>query len=377
MRKARFFQIGEVAAGRLANEPVEQKFYYVSLYDHCIGTAFRQINGINFIISNGFLASHAYNLALTLTWRQEDSEAARLATLRHNYKKFFAECVLHTKNRLIGRGLLLETLLYEQDLMAPMFAVARRDPQWDQKARDIARLMTDLPAHHELAHYFKSRSGDKFREVERSLFSGHAIPVLAAAEQQYGGPFAEEVCCDAFAAYNAVSGLQGSASEHDLTSQARMVALGFLLFADLVSLEKSAQATAKANVEEDGVIDLTSEKRPKQPFTFVRGRSVDHDVRAGCIIDLLGRFLHGRDQTLFGDDGPFPFPASRKAELRKAFETFADEAEPLDNGLTGTNNHRRGLAQLVAESMHGDDRAAEFLLWRSKQFSVGGAPIDP
>jgi hypothetical protein len=213
--------------------------------------------------------------------------------------------------------------------------------------------------------------------VERSLFAGNAAPMLAALEQEHGGELAEEVCCDAFAAHQAVSSLEGGATGYDLTTQARMVALGFLLFAHLVSLEKSAQATATANKEEDDIIDLSSEIRPKTPFTFVQGRSRDHDLRMRSIVDLLSRHLDGHGKALFGDDGPFPLPASAQDELQKAFETFADTAEPPDNGLTGTNDHRRGLAQLVAESLHGGDRAAEFLLWRSKQFSIGGSPVDP
>jgi hypothetical protein len=319
--KARFFQVGKVAAGRLDNEPAEQKFHYVSLYDHCIGTAFRQINGINFIISNGFLASHAYNLALTLAWRQADSAAVRLAALRHNYKKFFAECVLRARNRLIGRAMLLETLLYEQDLMAPMFAAARHDPKWAETAGVVANLMTSLPGYHELAHYFRRRGGaDQFRDAERSLFAGSAAPMLAVLERQYGGAFAEEVRCDAFAAHQAVCSLEGGATEYDLTTQARMIALAFLLFAHLVSLEKSAQATATANTEEDHVIDLASEIRPKTPFTFVQGRSQDHDVRTRSIVDLLNRYLDDRGKALFGDDGPFPLPTSVPDELRKALK---------------------------------------------------------
>jgi len=186
--KARFFRVGEVAAGRLEDELADQKFYYVSLYDHCIGMAFRRINGINFIISNTFLSSHAYNLALTFTWRQgggaEARKDVRLAALRHNYKKFFAECVLRTRNRLIGRAMLLETILYEQDLVAPMFGAARSDPKWGEKARDIARLMTYLPSHHELVHYFKYRGGDRFREVEQAMLGGNATSMLSLVEQQ-------------------------------------------------------------------------------------------------------------------------------------------------------------------------------------------------
>jgi len=80
---------------------------------------------------------------------------------------------------------------------------------------------------------------------------------------------------------------------------------------------------------------------------------------------------------LYGDDGAFPLPESTRAELLSAFDRFGDLIEPVGAGMTGTDIHRRGLAQLVAESLHGHPSGAEFLLWRSKRFSVGGEPIDP
>jgi hypothetical protein len=379
--KARFFQLREIAAGQLDNELSEQTFHYVSLYDHSISTAFRQINGVNFIISNGVLSSHAYNLALTWLWRQgegiEANRERRIAALRHTYKKFYAESLLRSKNRLIGRALLLETLIYEQDLMAPMFAAVRREPIWQETARHLADLMIDLTLHHELAHYLKRRSGARFGEVERSMFEGKAAPLLASVGEQYDPQFAEEVSCDALAAHLAVTGEKSWAGLYDLGVRARMTAFAFLLFADLVSLERSAVATAAANMEEDGVIDLASVVRPKIQFSFAIGRSDRHDLRANLMLRLLNGYLKERGQELISEDSPFPFPETARAELELAFKTFADESEPFDNGLTGTNLQRRGLAQLLAESMHGQDKAVEFLLWRSKQFSVGGVPVDP
>jgi hypothetical protein len=35
------------------------------------------------------------------------------------------------------------------------------------------------------------------------------------------------------------------------------------------------------------------------------------------------------------------------------------------------------MAQLLAESLHGHDKGAEHLLWRSKRFFQGGKDIDP
>ncbi len=129
--------------------------------------------------------------------------------------------------------------------------------------------------------------------------------------------------------------------------------------------------------EDEAGIDLESEKRPKVTFGFKVGRLPSPDVRAELMVDLLRAHAAAQGGSLVGMDGDFPFPASTQTELLQAFEHFGEESEPLDGGMTGTDLHRRGLAQLVAESLHQHSLGAEFLLWRSKRFSVGGEPLDP
>ena len=92
---------------------------------------------------------------------------------------------------------------------------------------------------------------------------------------------------------------------------------------------------------------------------------------------MLNTHLTRAGNALFGQEGAFPVPESTGVQLRNAFERFADVIEPPDGGMTGTNLQRRRLAQLVAESLHEHPRGAEFLLWRSKRFNVGGKDVDP
>jgi hypothetical protein len=336
----------------LSTEHEDQAFQYVALYEHRIGISVRPIGDHVFIISNGFLTSHAYNLALTWLWRYRapGPERAGLgAALRHNYKKFFAECVLAHENRLIGRALLIETLVYEQDLMQPMFDVVAADPGLGQIASEIAQLMSSLAAQHELTHYFKRRGETELIAHCDGLFDGSLGGVLETVRAEQGEALAEEVLCDAFAAHQATVSDDHVLAKHELATRARMTAFGFMVFADLMSLEASARATAAHGRQEDQTIDLSSEKHPKITFGYSVGRRQEMDLRAAKIVDLLGAHLGKHGQALFADEGIFPLPATTGDGLRLAFERFGEEIEPIGGGLTGTDLRRRGLAQLLAD----------------------------
>jgi hypothetical protein len=382
--RARFFQVGEVAAGQTDNEDEEQKFHYVSLYEHKITNSFEPLRGHLFIISNGFLASHIYNFALVWIWYNcfENKSSEWLdAALRHNMKKFFAECLLAERNILMGRALLIETLMYEQDLMKPIFSAIEEKPTLKQIAEDLAYLMSITISHHELGHYFLHRSVNESRKHFMSFFSGKLKllidKVFDSFEQESAEAISEEIICDAVAANHSIKGENEILDKYDEITRARMTAFHFMVFTILVSLEKSAHATAYMCAEEDAVINLSSEKRPKFQFSFSQGLCRDTDFRANEIIKLIATEFESKGKSLFGENGSFPLSIKTLEIIRYSFDRFAEEISPLDGGLTGTDIHRRGLAQLLAESLHGHDHGAEFLLWRSKKFSVGGEAIDP
>src|SRR5690349_12895076 len=124
--RARYLEVAEVptAAPGDDGDPGLAPLHHASLYEHAITNSFEPVRGHLFMVSNGFVTSYVYNLALVWLWYAQGGEALqpRLdAALRHNFKKFFAECTLARCNCLVARGLLIETLTFEQDLMRPIF----------------------------------------------------------------------------------------------------------------------------------------------------------------------------------------------------------------------------------------------------------------
>ena len=79
---------------------------------------------------------------------------------------------------------------------------------------------------------------------------------------------------------------------------------------------------------------------------------------------------------MYGSDGIFPLQRERLQLLDAAFFGFAENG--VSGGVhSGTDGTGRGIMQLMAEALSGHDLGVEHLLWRSKQFSVGGQQVDP
>lgn len=373
---ARFLQFGPVEAGRLDHEDAEEIFLLGSYYAHRIDNQFLPVGPYRFILSNGFLASHAYNLALVLLVFRDD-RAALSRAFRSNMKQFYADCCLDTKNCLIGRALLIEVLCYEQEDRRHIFE--RKTSEIEQIARRLSLIMGQLPNLHEMAHYFEHRAAAQWEELLRTLDDGRLAERFEVWRAGYPHPpdLATELCCDGIAALLSLADRE-DAIESDPLIRARMTAFGFLCIAELTSLQRCAQESAREADAEDQHIQPGSEMRTAGTFSFRIGRDALMDLRCAEMIALIEEEVSRQGRTLYGEDGTFPLPRDTADLLRAAFEQFMDtDLSHEAPAGTATTAAQRGTAQLIAESLHGWDIGAEHLLWRSKRFTIGSQPIDP
>jgi hypothetical protein len=370
---------GEVAAGRVEEENEEQSFISVFLYEHDITEHFRPLSGYNFIIANGFLASHAYNLALVWLQGQED-RTLRRARLRHNFKKFYAETILYTRDVMIGRALLLETLAYEQELMAPIFDAAKADPNLKERADTLASAMTSLALHHELGHYFYGRSRAEFISEIPKFLGGCLEPVINNLKQQYADNHVEEVICDGVAAHFGVFGDnhgQNSLSNAELTARLRRTIFGLQAFYCLMDIRASARVTANEYPDDSVAINLGSEIRPKDQPVYSVGHQPEIQFRSSAITQVLNAFATHYNLPLYGDDGDFSLSPEAWEDFDHAFEHFGDEAPPGTLSHLGCYARGRGIMRIIAEALSHHSEGTEHLLWRSKMFTQGSTPVDP
>jgi hypothetical protein len=125
-------------------------FYYVNLYDEQIDSNLLiPTTGKDklILIHNSYLSSFAYNLLLC--WfhclrlgDQKDSQLNLSRLLKHNFKKYFAEQLLSANNNAFSRALFLETLLYEQAWMIPVFEAKATNSNLSRDADLGAQLMS-------------------------------------------------------------------------------------------------------------------------------------------------------------------------------------------------------------------------------------------
>ena len=374
---ARMWGHGEVEAGRVQGEDVAQCFILVSMYEHDITEHFRTLGSHRFIIANGFLASHAYNLALV--WLSDARDRTlRRARLRSNFKKFYAETLLHARDVMIGRALLLETLAYEQGLMRPIFDAAAADTALAARARTAGSAMTDLAQHHELGHYFHARAPAEL-EAELAVFlDGCLHAELETLRTQYAHHHVEEVMCDGVAAQLGILGDDASGrSDAELTARLRRTAFGFQAFYRLMDLRACARITAQQSPDDLVAVALGSEIRPKDAPPYSIGRHPDVAVRVQAMQRMLTAFAQRRGLALYGEDGEFPLTSEAWEDLDAAFESFADVAPDDTPPHMGCDAQGRNLMRLVAESLSQHPSGTEHLLWRSKRFIKGEAAIDP
>src|SRR5215217_3235685 len=120
-------------------------FHFVSLYHEQIESKHIETAQDVIIISNSYLTSFAYNLVLSwiYEYREGRIDGSTINPLiKYNFKKFFAEQLYHNVNNVFSRAVFLETLLYEQQIMIPVFARTADDNEWNSIAEHVSGMMS-------------------------------------------------------------------------------------------------------------------------------------------------------------------------------------------------------------------------------------------
>jgi hypothetical protein len=333
-------------------------FYTANLYDEDINANMLVTGKGRVMVQNTYIASFAYNIFLCwLLCHKVPTEAAGLdRLLAHNFKKFFAEQIYRRANLIPARALLLETLLYEQAMMVPVFAAKDADPALSADADAGAGLMSLALSLHELGHFYLETKP-------------HLWPELVAAEPDTVGAlyadiaatrppdFVVEFQCDAFA----VIGCLRQYEDHAGPLFA-LHGLCFAFAAYAAMYAESATATATAALwkagppEQVDFSDIAPMPYVEHDVKFVIER--DFLARARLVVDLCGRLAAQRGLTLFGAGAPFPLPPTIVDDLMAYVGRVFDCAD---------ENARR-MSNLVAQALHGHDDGMEYLYLRSKTF---------
>jgi len=335
-----------------------------SIYDEGIDAVLlRSKRHGNIIANNTYVSSFAYNLAVA--WlaygreyeafrRRDDCALTRL--LRYNLKKFFAEQILSRTHSVFGLGIFLETLLYEERAMRPLFAASAGDPILEARYQYFGDLMSNLLLFHEVGHLVRDARAD-MEELLLAEIRGAADAPFAADWSEYPDPGRTEFLCDTFSLLMASRNVPSCA---DAVFVLRAIAFGFAMCACMYGLEKSAAATALA-YPASGDRDTLGEIHASLPgASFVIGIDQSAVVRARSALRVCEVLAGQQGIDLYAPDGDFPlFPDV--IETTTAFATTV---------VTDQDPQIRGLCELLARAFHGHDRGVDYLMSRSKVFKM-------
>jgi hypothetical protein len=335
-------------------------FFTANLYDERIDSNMITTGLGRVMIQNTYIASFAFNLFLCwLYGRRRPPEAAGAsvdALLAHNFKKFFAEQIYRQSDRVPARALLLETLLFEQVQIVGVFAAKEADPKLSADADTGANLMSFALSMHELGHYYLATQPGMWQAILESGPEALA-PLYQQVEAQHAADFTVEFQCDAHAVIGCLGQYESRGGAQFVL---RAVVFAFAAYAAMYSATATAAATAALwNAEPPETMDF-SDIAPMPP--------VDHDIkwavdgeflrRAHLVAQLCEAMATARGFGLYGDDGPFPLPATIVDDMVRYVSRVFDCAD---------DNARR-MSNLVALALTGHKEGMEYLYLRSKVF---------
>ena len=341
---------------------IELKGSQLSIYHPAFDAMVLRSKKLGVILAeNTYLSSFAYNIGAvwlkhghehSLLNNQDSCSLARL--MRYNFKKFFAEQILHRTHNIFGIGIFLETLLYEEAEMRTILASDQISAIDRQHLDAIARLMTSLILFHETAHIYR----DRIPKFKNAIFKDAPKECMDIAAEWDNLPeaVAIELECDAF---STLMMSWQTFQPLDIKSIFRFVVLGFALFAALQSLDRSAAETATrypASAEDSRRDNILNDMAGAE---FVVGKDEFMLYRAAAVARLV-EILARHEKVQLYDEGGTPCLPSNIVQLLGDF---------IPDIVTATHPSYRGMCEMVARALHGHDDGINYLLWRSKKFT--------
>jgi len=336
-------------------------FHYANLYDEQIDSNVISSPRGLLMIHNTYLSSFAYNLLLCrLLYAGDDSNEGKTnlkRLLKHNFKKYFAEQLFAAHNNIFSRAILLETLLYEQQMMVPVFGAKARDESLSRNADIGAQLMSSALSFHELGHFYLDNTPQLWDEILAN-FPDVLTDLYKEVSENYPSQFVEEFRCDIISAISCFDQYQ---TETDKTFRLRLIVFSFAAFAVLYSLTKSAQKTTSDKKSVGDEVDFESIEKKHIEYDYTIGLDLDFIERAKLVKNFCRLLAEKENLKLYEKNGIFPLEENILEDLLSCVDFVMESDDP----------NARSLSLLVAEAFHNHSEGMEYLYLRSKTFVFG------
>lgn len=341
-----------------AGAQLGEGFYTANLYDEQIDANMITTKYGRVMIQNTYIASFAYNLFLCwLSAASSETPELLRKLLAHNFKKFFAEQIYRQKNCVASRALLLETLLFEQTMMVPVFAEKTADEKLAKDADTAASLMSLSLSMHELGHFYEATKPSQWAEVLQA-----EPAAVESLYSQIAGRHRKELItefqCDVYATLGCLRQYESYAGA---AFALRAIVFAFAAYAAMYSATATAKATAELwKAEPEEKVDLLNIESHHSDYSAKWEIDREFLQRANWVAQVCEQMASMRGLELYGENGPFPLPKTIVTDLMDYVGTVFDCAD--DNA--------RKMSNLVAQALYGHDAGMEYLYLRSKVFTT-------
>lgn len=336
-------------------------FHYVSLYDERIDSNHIETADDVIIVGNTYLPSFAYNL--TLAWLYESGKGNLVTDgssplVCYNFKKFWGEQLYHQVSNVFSRAILLETLLYEQRLMVPVFEATAVNDDWRNTADFVASAMSNLVLFHELGHYYLQYLPEAVNELFTEYSRG-TYPLLNGLEKEGRLEIIDEVKCDMIATLS----LLKTREEAKATQVLQSAIMGHSVLAVLYSIQVSAAITAEDQMKTPDDVNLQSIETSTQEYSYLLEISPDTQsanmlLRANLMVDFCMAIANMQGINLYDDKNFLDIDQDLLSHLLCYIPTIMGKEDP----------DQRKMARLVSEAFHRNAEGMEYLYLKSKVF---------
>ncbi|MCB0448123.1 MAG: hypothetical protein KDD03_11545 [Gelidibacter sp.] len=340
--------------------PKDKHYYYVSLHDEYIDSNYFDFDNERILVCNTYAGSFIYNLGLCFYYcfnkNQNDTQLEEQTLnllLKYNFKKFYAEQLYNLRNCIFSRAIFLETLIYEQENMIPIFKDLNEHNHQDPLVEEITSIGTNIFSVHEMGHHFFNES-DKYWNTE--IAEEHKVifqDVLGKSGNHFSSKEKLELKCDFLALISCLEN-----TKCDETSN--IAILSYHAMSLLYSLKTSSEKTIKwlNDNHSQEEVDFKNIGKQKGTYEYVVETDTAMKDRANLMIQMCEKLSVSMGLKLYEQCNRIPLSKSHIKFLYKSMQEI----------MQSSNANQRAICRLLAEAFHSHTEGIEYLYLRSKIF---------
>jgi len=225
-----------------------------------------------------------------------------------------------------------------------------------------SQLMSSVISFHEMGHFYllyQPTAWDEIVSDFRVIQTFYPQAIVHQSPTQI-----EEIRCDIMSVVFCLSQYTQLCGRETCL---RLIAFSYTAYAVMFSLTRSAEATVNAQRHILEQVDFSSIKRPDCGFEYVFNIDIEMLKRCQLMLEFCQALAHDEGFTLFSETGSLPLPPTILHDFMKYVDIIMDSDD----------QNARGMALLVAESLHEHPAGIQYLYLNSKVFISNRTELVP